>query len=75
MAAGCPAKGQRIEAQHLGRYEMFAHSNEDLKRFVVGGLGAALFGITCLLAAVGPAQMTAPGQLATSVQPAATLQS
>ena len=54
---------------------MFAHSNEDLKRFVVGGLGAALFGITCLLAAVGPAQMTAPGQLATSVQPAATLQS
>ena len=54
---------------------MFAHSNEDLKRFVVGGLGAALFGLTCLLAAAGPAQMNAPVQVATNVQPAATLQS
>ena len=53
---------------------MFAHSNEDLKRFVVGGLGAALFGLTCLLAAAGPAQTVTPVQVA-SVQPAATLQS
>lgn len=53
---------------------MFAHSNEDLKRFVVGGLGAALFGLTCLLAAAGPAQVAAPVPIAT-VQPAATLQS
>jgi hypothetical protein len=54
---------------------MFAHSNEDLKRYVVGGLGAALFGITCLLAAAGPAQVAAPVQIANNVQPAATLQS
>lgn len=47
---------------------MFAHSNEDLKRVVVGGLGAALFGLTCLLAAIGPAQATAP--VATLDQPA-----
>ena len=34
---------------------MFAQ-NETLKRAVVGGLGAALFGATCLLGAVGPAK-------------------
>ena len=34
---------------------MFAH-NESLKRMVVGGLGAALFGATCLIAAAGPAK-------------------
>jgi hypothetical protein len=39
---------------------MFAQSKEDLKRMVVGGLGATLFGLTCLLAAAGPAQATAP---------------
>ena len=34
---------------------MFAQ-NETLKRAVVGGLGAALFGATCLLGAIGPAK-------------------
>lgn len=33
---------------------MFAQ-RETLKRSVVGGLGAILFGATCLLAAAGPA--------------------
>lgn len=28
--------------------------NETLKRIVLGGLGAALFGATCLLGAIGP---------------------
>ena len=54
---------------------MFAQSNEDLKRIVVGGLGAALFGLTCLLAAAGPAQAVNPVEVAATVQPAATLQS
>jgi hypothetical protein len=54
---------------------MFAQSNEDLKRIVVGGLGAALFGLTCLVAAAGPAQTTAPVQVASTDQPATTLQS
>ena len=34
---------------------MFAQ-NETLKRIVVGGLGATLFGATCLLGALGPAK-------------------
>ncbi len=54
---------------------MFAHSNEDLKRMVVGGLGAALFGITCLLAAAGPAPAADPVQTASIEQPASPLQS
>ena len=54
---------------------MFAQSNEDLKRIVVGGLGAALFGLTCLLAAAGPAETVVPVQIAATAQPAATLQS
>jgi|GEM_PF-4432690 len=49
---------------------MFAHSNSDLKRMVVGGLGATLFGLTCLLAATGPAQATAP--VAAVTKPAAS---
>ena len=54
---------------------MFAQSNEDLKRIVVGGLGAALFGLTCLLAAAGPASSVDPVQTASIEQPATTLQS
>lgn len=54
---------------------MFAQSNEDLKRMVVGGLGAALFGFTCLLAAAGPASSVASVQTASIEQPADTLQS
>ena len=53
---------------------MFAQSNEDLKRIVVGGLGAALFGLTCLLAAAGPSQTISPVAVAANSQPAATLQ-
>jgi hypothetical protein len=45
---------------------MFAQ-NETLKRIVVGGLGAALFGATCLLGAVGPAKAA---DTATITQPA-----
>ena len=50
---------------------MFAQSHEALKRMVVGGLGAALFGMTCLLAAAGPAQAIQPVQIALSQQPGA----
>jgi hypothetical protein len=32
---------------------MFAQSHQELKRVVVGSLGAALFGMTCMLAAAG----------------------
>ncbi|MFC3711471.1 hypothetical protein ACFOMD_02745 [Sphingoaurantiacus capsulatus] len=53
---------------------MFAQSNESLKRIVVGGLGAALFGLTCLVAAAGPAQVDQV-QIAATAQPATTLQS
>lgn len=49
---------------------MFARSHDDLKRMVVGGLGATLFGLTCLLAATGPAQAVAPVQTASVEQPA-----
>jgi hypothetical protein len=62
------------QAQHQGDFEMFAQSNEGLKRMVVGGLGATLFGMTCLLAAAGPAQAVQPVQTAAITQPA-TLQS
>ena len=53
---------------------MYARSHNDLKRMVVGGLGAALFGLTCLLAAAGPAQAVAPVQTASVEQPASTPQ-
>jgi len=53
---------------------MFAQSHESLKRMVVGGLGATLFGLACLLAATGPAQAIQPVQAASINQPAATLQ-
>ncbi len=54
---------------------MFAQTNESLKRIVVGGLGAALFGLTCLVAAAGPAQTDQVQVAAATVQPATTLQS
>ena len=48
---------------------MFAQSHGDLRRVVVGSLGAALFGMTCLLAAAGPAQ-SLPVQTAAAQQAA-----
>lgn len=38
---------------------MFA-KHEDLTRIIISSLGAALFSISCLLAAAGPAQAGTP---------------
>jgi hypothetical protein len=54
---------------------MFAQTSESLKRIVVGGLGAVLFGLTCLVAAAGPAQTDQVQVAAATVSPATTLQS
>ncbi len=55
---------------------MFAPSlNESLKRSLIGGLGATMFGLTCLLAAAAPATAYAHAVPATLAQPANTPQS
>ncbi len=55
---------------------MFAlFSNESLKRSTIGGLGATLFGLTCLLAATAPATANAATVPATLSQPADSPQS
>ena len=56
--------------------DMFAPSlNESLKRSLIGGLGATMFGLTCLLAAAAPATAYAQAAPATLAQPANTPQS
>ena len=49
--------------------------NETMKRSMIGGLGATMFGLTCLLAATAPATAYAAAIPATVVQPAETPQS
>jgi hypothetical protein len=49
--------------------------NENLKRSLIGGLGATMFGLTCLLAAAAPATAYAAEVPATLAQPAHTPQS
>jgi len=42
---------------------------ETLKRMIVGGLGAVLFGATCLIAATGPATAIATQSLPAQSSP------
>jgi hypothetical protein len=55
-------------ADKEGNRPMLAQ-RETLKRMIVGGLGAVLFGATCLIAATGPATAIATQSLPAQSSP------